>query len=56
MRARRLPWMRLTEKGVFLGGTIMPGLHLMHDSLNQHAVQVNIHAGAGGAFMARFSQ
>lgn len=44
----------LTEKGVFLGGTIMPGLHLMHDSLNEHAVQVNIHAGAGGALLATF--
>lgn len=44
----------LTEKGVFLGGTIMPGLHLMHDSLNQHAVQVNIHAGAGGVILASF--
>ena len=44
----------LTEKGVFLGGTIMPGLHLMHASLNQHAAQINIHAGAGGALLANF--
>ncbi len=44
----------LTEKGVFLGGTIMPGLHLMHTSLNQHAAQINIHAGAGAALLANF--
>lgn len=44
----------LTEKGVFLGGTIMPGLYLMHTSLNEHAAQVNIHAGSGGAILASF--
>ncbi len=44
----------LTEKGIFLGGTIMPGLHLMHASLNQHAAQINIHAGTGGALLANF--
>jgi type III pantothenate kinase len=44
----------LTEKGVFLGGTIMPGLHLMHASLNQHAAQINIHAGSGDAILNNF--
>lgn len=45
----------LTEKGVFLGGSIMPGLHLMHTSLNQHAVQINIHAGSGLTHLTNFA-
>ncbi len=44
----------LNGKGEFLGGTIMPGLYLMHESLNQHAMQVNIHADSVGVSMINF--
>ena len=35
----------LDEKGTFLGGTIMPGLRLMHESLSNNASQLNIEEG-----------
>lgn len=44
----------LNGKGEFLGGTIMPGLYLMYESLNRHALQVNIHAASGAVSMINF--
>ena len=44
----------LTEKGDFLGGSIMPGLHLMSASLNRHAAQINIHVGYGDVHLRHF--
>lgn len=35
----------LDEKGCFLGGSIMPGLRLMHESLSNNAAQLNIVEG-----------
>ena len=35
----------LDEKGCFLGGSIMPGLRLMHESLSNNAVQLKIGEG-----------
>jgi pantothenate kinase type III len=44
----------LGKEGTFIGGIIIPGLHLMHESLNRHAMQVNIHAGTGDAPIVNF--
>jgi type III pantothenate kinase len=41
--------------GRFLGGTISPGLYLMQNALNRHALQVNIHAGSGDAYLDDFA-
>lgn len=38
------------EKGLFLGGTIMPGLRLMHESLSHNAALLNMPSGAMSAF------
>ncbi len=40
----------LTDKGEFLGGSIMPGLHLMRASLSKNAALLNIDEGAWQAF------
>jgi len=39
----------LGENGRFLGGTIMPGLRLMHESLSHHAAQLNMASGSMSA-------
>ena len=36
--------------GAFLGGTIMPGLHLLRASLNQNTAQLNVGEGAYAEF------
>lgn len=36
--------------GVFLGGTIMPGLHLLHASLQQNTAQLNVEEGIYAEF------
>ena len=38
------------ENGLYLGGTIMPGLRLMHESLSHHAAQLNMPSGAMSIF------
>ena len=38
------------SKGVFLGGTIMPGLHLLRASLSQNTAQLNVDEGAYAEF------
>lgn len=38
------------ESGLYLGGTIMPGLRLMHESLSHHAAQLNMPSGAMSTF------
>lgn len=38
------------ENGLYLGGTIMPGLRLMHESLSHHAAQLNMPSGIMSAF------
>jgi len=38
------------ENGLFLGGTIMPGLRLMHEALSHHAAQLNMPSGSMSAF------
>lgn len=43
------------DTGRFLGGTISPGLYLMQNALNQHALQINIHAGSGDAYLDDFA-
>lgn len=40
----------LDSKGVFLGGCIMPGLRLMHESLSSNAAQLKIGEGVPRAF------
>ncbi len=40
------------ENGLFLGGTIMPGLRLMHESLSHHAAQLNMTSGSMDVFPA----
>ena len=40
----------LDEKGKFLGGSIMPGLHLMHESLSSNAAQLKIGEGISHQF------
>ena len=40
----------LTDKGEFLGGSIMPGLHLMRASLSNNAALLNVDEGAWQAF------
>jgi type III pantothenate kinase len=40
----------LDEKGTFLGGSIMPGLRLMHESLSGNAAQLNIGEGVSQNF------
>jgi type III pantothenate kinase len=37
-------------EGVFLGGSIMPGLHLLRASLSQHTAQLNVVAGTLAEF------
>ena len=43
------------DTGRFLGGTISPGLYLMQNALNLHALQINIHAGSGDAYLDDFA-
>jgi type III pantothenate kinase len=40
----------LDEKGTFLGGSIMPGLRLMHESLSGNAAQLNMGEGVSQNF------
>ena len=40
----------LTDKGEFLGGSIMPGLHLMRTSLSKNAALLNVDEGGWQAF------
>ena len=40
----------LDEKGKFLGGSIMPGLHLMHESLSSNAAQLKVGEGISHQF------
>lgn len=40
----------LDEKGAFLGGSIMPGLRLMHESLGNNAAQLNVEEGVSQNF------
>lgn len=40
----------LDSQGKFLGGTIMPGIRLMHTALADHTAQLNVHGGAVTAF------
>ena len=40
----------LSGNGLYLGGTIMPGLRLMHESLSHHAAQLNMPSGTMSAF------
>ena len=40
----------LDEKGTFLGGSIMPGLRLMHESLSNNAAQLNVEEGISQNF------
>lgn len=42
------------SKGVFLGGTIMPGLHLLRASLSQNAALLNSQLDAGEGAYAEF--
>ena len=40
----------LDEKGKFLGGSIMPGLYLMHESLSSNAAQLKVDEGVAHQF------
>ena len=40
----------LDEKGTFLGGSIMPGLRLMHESLGNNTAQLNVEEGISQNF------
>ena len=40
----------LDEKGKFLGGSIMPGLYLMHESLSSNAAQLKVDKGNSHQF------
>jgi type III pantothenate kinase len=44
----------LGKDGSFLGGTIMPGLYLMHESLNKNTAQLNVDEAEGNDFHGDF--
>jgi type III pantothenate kinase len=45
----------IDHKGNFLGGSIMPGLHLMQKTLNSNTLQVNTHAPSSHAHLPDFA-